>query len=214
MIAQGRAMKKTTIAIATFALVASTLTAPATSAKERNRRPNDEKKDNTGAIVAGIAALGIGIAIATSKHGDKHKHDGDWDGNLYGDPFRPAAGVICMPRQRECYESGYFSYSWTKRIFGASGSFGGSGNSWNNDFGGSGGSWNGGGQNLDLARRVCVDQGERRGLRNIRVESVRSDGSKRARVGLLSSRSQATVSTDRWRCEYSFKNGKTEFKRL
>lgn len=207
-------MKRSAITVATLAFVASTLAAPAAIAQERNRERVDEKKDNTGAIVAGIAALGIGIAIATSKHGDKHKHDNQWDGNLYGDPFSPSNKVICMPKQRKCYDSGYFSYSWTKRIFGTSGGFGGSGGSWDNDFGGSGGSWNGGGQDLGLARRVCVDRGKQRGLRNISVESVRPEGSKRARVWMQTRRSQATVNMERWRCEYRFESGKTEFKRL
>ncbi len=213
-------MKRGAIVAATLAFVVSSLTAPAALAQERDRRPDNDKKDNTGAIVAGIAALGIGIAIATSKHGDKHKHDSQWDGNLYGDPFSPAQNVVCMPQQRKCYENGHFSYSWTKRIFGTSGGFGGSGGSGfggsggsGNGFGGSGGSGNGA-QDLNLARRVCVDRAEQRGLRNILVESVRPEGSKRARVWMQTRRSQATVNTERWRCEYRFESGKTEFKRL
>ncbi len=212
-------MRKTAITAATFALVASTLAPLPAYAQDRDE---DEKKDNTGAIIAGIAALGIGIAIATSKKGDDDRYDNEWDGNLYGDPFSPANNISCYPRQKKCYDRGHFSYSWTKRIFGTSAGFGGSGGSGGGfggsggsggDFGGSGGSWNGS-QNLDLARRVCVDRGQDRGLRNIYVESVRPEGSKRARVWMQSRRSPQTVSSERWRCEYSYGSGKTEFKRL
>lgn len=202
-------MRKTVTIAATFALVASTLTPLPVYAQ--NRDDEDGKKgDNTAAIVAGIAALGIGIAIATSKHGDDHKHDSQWDGNLYGDPFSPANNVTCVPRQKKCYERGHFSYSWTKRIFGTSAGWGGSGGS-DGGFGGSGGS---SGMDLDRARRVCIDRGEQRGLRNIRVESVRPEGSKRARVWMQTRRSPSTVNAERWRCEYRFESGRTEFKRL
>ncbi|MFN3863863.1 MAG: hypothetical protein ACK4RT_06220 [Erythrobacter sp.] len=44
-------------------------------------------------------------------------------------------------------------------------------------FGGSGGS-----MDLDRARRVCVDRGRDRGLKNIYVEAVRPEGARRARV--------------------------------
>lgn len=46
-----------------------------------------------------IAALGFGIAIATSKHGEDHKHDSKWDGNLYVDPFSPGDNMTCVPPQ-------------------------------------------------------------------------------------------------------------------
>lgn len=207
-------MRKTAITAATFALVASTLTPSIAYAQEADE---EKKKDNTGAIIAGIAALGIGIAIATSKKGDDDRYDNQWDGNLYGDPFSPSNNISCYPRQKKCYDRGHFSYSWTKRIFGTSARWGGSGGSWDNNngggFGGSGGSWNGN-QNLDQARRVCLDRGRDRGLKNILVESVRPEGTKRARVYMQTRRSQATVNTERWRCEYRFDSGKTEFKRL
>lgn len=207
-------MRKTAITAATFALVASTLSPSIAYAQEADE---EKKKDNTGAIIAGIAALGIGIAIATSKKGDDDRYDNQWDGNLYGDPFSPSNNISCYPRQKKCYDRGHFSYSWTKRIFGTSAGWGGSGGSWDNNngggFGGSGGSWNGN-QNLDQARRVCLDRGRDRGLKNILVESVRPEGAKRARVYMQTRRSQATVSTERWRCEYRFDSGKTEFKRL
>lgn len=206
-------MKKTAITLATLACVASTLTAPEVLAQGSYPRSSAER-NNTGAVVAGIAAIGLGIALATSKHGDRHRHDTQWDGNLYGDPFSPANNVICMPQQRKCYYNGYVSYPWTSQIFGSYGGFGGSGGSWGSDFGGSGGSWSGGGQNLDLARQICVERAEQRGLRNIRVDAVRPEGSKRALVWMESRRSPMTMSTERWRCEYRFKSGRTDFRRV
>ena len=211
-------MKKTAICAGALALVATTMMPTIGHAQERGR-DDDDKKNNTAAIVAGIAALGIGIAIATSKHGDNHKHDDQWDGNLYGDPFSPSNNVTCIPRQRKCYERGNFSYSWTKRIFGTSAGWGGSGGS-GGGFGGSGGSDGGfggsgsSGQSLDRARRVCIDKGRDRGLRNIYVENVLSHDSRYAYVYLQSRRSAATVSSERYRCEYRYSNSKTNFKRL
>lgn len=215
-------MKKAAILTATLATLASAMIpSPILAQDERRYEEEEKKKDNTGAIVAGIAALGIGIAIATSKHGDDHRHDNQWDGNLYGDPFSPSNGVTCVPRQRTCYDRGDYSYSWTKRIFGTSagwGGSGGSGGSWGGS-GGSGGSWGGSGGSgnsgdLDRARRVCVDRGRDRGMKNINVESVQPHNSKTARVYMQSRRSSATVSTDRWRCDYSYGSGRTEFKRI
>lgn len=196
-------MKRSAITLATLAIVASALTPPTAAAKERDRRWNEQRKDNAGAVVAGMAAIGLGIAIATAKHGDRHRHDNEWDGNLYGDPFSPANNVICMPLQRKCYYNGYFSYSWTSQIFGSSGGFGGSG-----------GSWNGSGYDLNLARQICVERGEQRGLRNIRVEAVRPEGSNRALVWMETRRSPMTMSTERWRCEYRFNSGRTDLRRL
>ena len=167
------------------------------------------------AIVAGIAAIGIGIAIATSGK-DKDK----WDGDRYGEPFSPSSNVVCVPRERICYERGHYSYDWTRRIFGDSAGWGGSGGSGSggsgsggSGWGGSGGSGWGGGEDLDRARRVCVDRGEDRGLRNINVESVQPHDSKRARVYLQARRSSTTVSYERWRCEYTYSSGRTEFKK-
>lgn len=106
-------MKKTTITIATLAFVASTLAAPAAIAQERGRRPNDEKKDNTGAIIAGIAALGIGVAIATSKHGDKHRHDSEWDGNLYGYAWiRPSDAGCATSVWNQCAPTDPSEHTW------------------------------------------------------------------------------------------------------
>lgn len=194
-------MKKTAVTAATLALLAGTLT-PLPALADDKKKDGEQKKDNTAAIVAGIAALGIGIAIATSgKDDDKNQ----WDGDQYGDPFSPSANVVCVPRQRTCYERGHYSYNWTRRIFGTGTGWGGSGENW----GGSGGS-----VDLGRARRVCVDRGEDRGLRNIFVESSQPHDSKRARVYLQARRSQASVNYDRWRCEYTYSSGRTEFKKI
>ncbi|ASJ90356.1 hypothetical protein [Porphyrobacter sp. CACIAM 03H1] len=205
-------MKRTAITAGTLALLASALT-PLPAIAQDEKRNDEDKKDNTAAIVAGIAALGIGIAIATS---GKDKDKNQWDGDRYGDPFSPARYVECFPRQRTCYERGHYSYSWTQRIFGSGSGWGGSGGSWGGSggggWGGSGGSWGNG--DLDRARRVCVDRAEDRGLRNINVESSQPHDSKRARVYLQARRSPATVNYERWRCEYTYSSGRTDFKKV
>jgi hypothetical protein len=71
-------MTKLTTGLSALVLVISA-TNPAL-AQDRDER---KKGDNTAAIIGGIAAIGIGIAIATSKkHGDDHRHDNQWDGNF------------------------------------------------------------------------------------------------------------------------------------
>jgi hypothetical protein len=207
-------MTRSAITTATLALIASSLSplpvAAQAQAQASEEKGSEKKQDNTAAIVAGIAAIGIGIAIATS---DKDKDK--WDGDRYGNPFSPARNVECVPRERICYERGHYSYSWTQRIFGNSSGWGGSGGSGWGGSGGSGGSWGGSGSSMDLdrARRTCVDRGEDRGLRGITVESVQPYDSKRARVYLQTRRSPATVSYERWRCEYTYSSGRTEFKK-
>lgn len=207
-------MKRLAVTTATLALVAGSLTPlpVAAQAQTPEEKSSEKKDDHTAAIVAGIAAIGIGIAIATS---DKDKDK--WDGDRYGDPFSPARNVECVPRERICYERGHYSYSWTQRIFGNSSGWGGSGGSGWGGSGGSGGNWGGSGGSwsgdLDRARRTCVDRGEQRGLRGITVESVQPHDSKRARVYLQTRRSPATVSYERWRCEYTYSSGRTEFKK-
>jgi hypothetical protein len=64
------------------------------------------------------AALAIGLAVAAAKHGKDHDGSSQWDESLHGQPFRPAAGVVCMPKPRKCYEGGHISWRWTKRVFG------------------------------------------------------------------------------------------------
>jgi hypothetical protein len=192
-------MQRTAITAATLALLASTL-APMPAIAQDERRSDEDKKDNTAAVVAGIAALGMGIAIATAGR-DKDKNQ--WHGDRYGDPFAPARNVECFPHQRTCYERGHYSYNWTQRIFGS-----GSGSDW----GGSGGSWGNG--DLDRARRECVGRARDRGLRNINVESSQPHDSRHARVYLQARRSSVTANYDRWRCEYTYSSGRTDFKKL
>lgn len=110
-----------------------------------------------------------------------------------------------MPNQRKCYENGHFSYSWTKRIFGTSAGFGGSGGSWQGEWGGWGSS-----ADLDRARGVCRDRGARKGLRNIFIESVTPHGDRnRVDVIMQSRRSSMRVSCERWRCKYNARSGNT-----
>jgi hypothetical protein len=37
---------------------------------------------------------------------------------MYGEPFSPSPGIICLPRPRKCYGHGNISHRWTARIFG------------------------------------------------------------------------------------------------
>lgn len=64
------------------------------------------------------AALAIGLAVAAAKHRKDQGGSAGWDDSLHGQPFRPAAGVVCMPKPRKCYEGGHISWRWTKRVFG------------------------------------------------------------------------------------------------
>jgi hypothetical protein len=200
-------MKKLALGLATLALAAGA--ANPALAQDRDER---KKNDNTAAIIGGIAAIGLGIAIATSKkHGDDHRHDNQWDGNFYGDPFSPANNVVCVPNQRQCYERGSFSYSWTKRIFGSSAGFGGSGGSWDGGggFGGSGGS-----QDFSAARQRCLIDAQRRGLRNIDVENIEDHKNIYALVYMNVRRSSMSVNYERWRCDFKYSTGLTKFKRI
>lgn len=68
-------------------------------------------KDDIARALAALAIIGIAAA--------KKENDPDgWDEDRYGDPFSPAEDVICLPKPRQCYKDGHFSYRWTKRIFG------------------------------------------------------------------------------------------------
>jgi hypothetical protein len=62
------------------------------------------------------AALALGLAVAAAKHAKGQ--DAGWDETLHGKPFRPAPGVVCLPRPRKCYEDGHLSWRWTRRVFG------------------------------------------------------------------------------------------------
>lgn len=98
-------MKSTAILGSVLALALAGV-APAATAKEMT----DAEK-----ALAALLAVGVGVAIA--KHGKDHNSNADWDAQLYGDPFSPARGVVCLPRPRKCYEDGNLSWRWTKRIF-------------------------------------------------------------------------------------------------
>jgi hypothetical protein len=64
------------------------------------------------------AALALGLAVAAAKHAKDQGNNADWDEDLHGKPFRPAAGVVCLPKPRKCYENGHLSWRWTQRVFG------------------------------------------------------------------------------------------------
>jgi hypothetical protein len=67
---------------------------------------NDDQKKG----LAALLALGLGIAVL--------KNSEQWDDDLYGEPFSPSPGVVCVPKPRKCYKNGHLSYRWTRRIFG------------------------------------------------------------------------------------------------
>ncbi len=200
-------MKRLTTGLTALAIVMSA--ANPALAQDLDER---KKNDNTAAIIGGIAAIGIGIAIATSnKHGDDHRHDNDWDGNLYGEPFSPSNNVVCVPNQRKCYDRGNFSYSSTKRIFGTSAGFGGSGGS-GGGFGGFGGS--GGTQDFAQAQQRCMMDAQRKGLRNVTIENVEDHKNIYALVYMQVRRSPMTVNYHRWRCDFKYSTGLTKFKQI
>ncbi|MCL4187348.1 MAG: YcgJ family protein [Rhodobacteraceae bacterium] len=74
-----------------------------------------DSDDAARAFAAALLALGMGIAIG--KHG-RHDHVNQWDVDMYGEPFSPSPGIICLPRPRKCYGHGNISHRWTARIFG------------------------------------------------------------------------------------------------
>jgi hypothetical protein len=182
---------------------------PAPSAA-RDRDDKSDKKDDTAAIIGGLAAIGIGIAIATSKHGDDHRHDSQWDGNLYGNPFTPAPGVVCMPGQRQCYERGHHSYSWTKRVFGTSVAFSNEDGGWDGGYGDFGSF----GVDLERARAVCLEQSAGIRLRNVSIDEAKQMTDEWAYVYLRARPKANLPDFERWRCAYSFRSGKTDFKRM
>lgn len=201
-------MRTAALWLTSAALVGAAISPHPALADERDEKA--AKKDNTAAVLGGLAAIGIGIAIATSKHGDTHRHDSQWDGNLYGNPFTPAANVVCLPGQRQCYEGGHYSYSWTKRVFAASAGFPDTGGGWEGGFGDFGTL----GVDLDRARTVCLEQSASVRLRNVLIEEARQMTDEWAYVYMRSRPNPKLPDFQRWRCAYSFKSGKTDFKRM
>jgi hypothetical protein len=94
-----------TAAILLVALPLATVPAPAQAMSDDER-----------AALAIILALGIGVA---ARHGGSHDSTTDWDEGLYGKPFSPSDGIVCLPKPRQCYADGNLSQRWTQRIFGS-----------------------------------------------------------------------------------------------
>lgn len=76
-----------------------------------------QDRNDTGAAIAAIITLGVGVAIA--RHGKDHDRNSDWDDGAYGDPFSPSPNVVCLPKPRQCFQNSHFSARWTRRIFGS-----------------------------------------------------------------------------------------------
>lgn len=176
----------------------------------RDRDDKGDRKDNTAAVIGGLAAIGIGIAIATSKHGDDHRHDSQWDSNLYGNPFTPAPDVVCVPRQRQCFARGHYSYGWTKRVFGTSAAFEDTGGNWDGGYGDFGSF----GVDLERARSVCLEQSAGARLRNVSIDEAKQMTDEWAYVYMRARPKANSPDFERWRCAYSFRSGKTDFKRM
>lgn len=174
------------------------------------RDDKSAKRDNTAAVLGGLAAIGIGIATATAKHGDTHRHDSQWDARLHGTPFAPSANVVCAPEQRQCFDHGHYSYSWTKRVFGMSASFADTGGSWDGGYGDFGSL----GVDLDRARTVCLEQSAGQRLKNVSIDEARQMTDEWAYVYMRARPNPKLPNYERWRCAYSFKSGKTDFKRM
>ena len=95
-----------------FTLVAATAIA-ATTFAPAPAQAGDHRNEAIAAILL------LGIAAAAARHGENHDSLNDWDEDRYGEPFSPTAGIVCLPRPRQCYnEEGEFSRRWTRRIFG------------------------------------------------------------------------------------------------
>jgi hypothetical protein len=188
-------------------LGAAFCTAPALA---RDGDEKADKKDSAAAIIGGLGAIGIGVANAPAQHGEQHRHQAQWDSVLYGVPFSPAAGVVCLPNQRQCYEANRFSYSWTRQTFSRSAAFDSSAGSWAGDFGGFGTF----GVDLERAREVCIERSGPARLRNVSVDEAKQMTDEWAYVYMRSRPNAKSPDFERWRCAYSFKNGKTDFKRM
>jgi hypothetical protein len=64
------------------------------------------------------AILFLGMAAVAGRHGSGFNSGSEWDTDLYGEPFSPSEGIVCLPRPRQCFANGRLSQRWTQRIFG------------------------------------------------------------------------------------------------
>lgn len=78
--------------------------------------PSHALSNNETAALA--ALLAIGVAVAAANHGGGHDSTSDWNEDRHGKPFSPSPGIVCLPRPKQCYQSGALSWRWTQRIFG------------------------------------------------------------------------------------------------
>lgn len=162
------------------------------------------------ATAGGLTTIGIGIAITPAKHGDSYRHDSQWDSALYGQPFTPAANVVCVPNQRQCYERGYYSYSWSKRTFGITAAFDEASGSWDGGYGDFGSF----GVDLERARAVCIERSAGERLRNVTIDEAKQMTDEWAYVYMRARPNPRLPGYEKWRCAYSFRSGKTDFKRM
>jgi hypothetical protein len=102
-------MKRTAFSGAILALALAAMVPQAATSQQRMDR------EDVGAAIAAIIALGVGVAIAT--HGNNQ--NSGWDEEAYGQPFSPSPNVVCLPRPRQCFERSHYSARWTRRIFGS-----------------------------------------------------------------------------------------------
>ena len=193
--------------LARAALAGAVLGASVVSAQDRA----NSGKDNDAARSGGLAAIGIGIAVsAPARHGDAHRHDTQWDTALYGNPFSPAANVVCLPGQRQCLNRGAYSYSWTKRVFGISAAFTDNAAGWDSGYGDFGTF----GVDLERAREVCLAQSSSERLKNVTIDEAKQMTDEWAYVYMRARPNPRLPDYQRWRCAYSFQTGKTDFKRM
>lgn len=93
-------------------------------------QPKAEAKISAGgaAVLGGVAGLAVGAAIADS-HKNRNKtiyyqgynppyQPGGYD-PYFNQAFSPAAGIVCYPAQRLCYNNGgSISGGWTRSVYG------------------------------------------------------------------------------------------------